>query len=170
MKFPTTNHTHFLLRTLICSILFQISATHAIAAGASVGSRISKNSTSKKQKNERAEKLFKDGNKLMEFENYEQAARRFAAAAKAWPQFAEAHSNLGYCYRKQKKYDEAIASYLKAIEIKPKLAEAREYLAEAYAELAADYRRKALEQLKALNDIDPEEASEVEKFMQNLNI
>jgi len=169
MKFHAP--THALLRTLICSFLFQISADHAIAAGASSPPRdTQKSATVQQRKNERAEKLFKDGNKLMEFENYEQAARRFAAAVRAWPKFAEAHSNLGYCYRKQKKYDKAIASYLKAIEIKPKLAEAREYLAEAYAELAADYRRKALQELEILKKLDPEEAKEVEKFMQNLDL
>ena len=168
MKFHA--HTHALLQTLICSFLFQISADHAIAAGASTPPRVKQNTTVQQRKNERAEKLFKDGNKLMEFENYEQAARRFSAAVRAWPKFAEAHSNLGYCYRKQKKYDEAIASYLKAIEIKPKLAEAREYLAEAYAELAADYRRKALQELEILKKLDPEEAGEVEKFIQNLDL
>ena len=162
---------HALLQTLICSFLLQISATLAIASGASTQPKITQNATAQQeQKSKRAIQLFVDGNKLLKTEKYKQAARKFTAAVRTWPEFAEAHSNLGYCYRKQQKYDKAIASYLKAIELNPKLAEAREYLAEAYAELAADYRRKALEELEILKGLDPEEASEVEKFMQNLDL
>ena len=54
---------------------------------------------------------------------------------KADPNYAEAHSNLGFSYRKQGKFNKAVRSYKKAISLDPKLAEAHEYLGEAYAEM-----------------------------------
>ena len=62
----------------------------------------------------------------MNAQQYKRAANKFEAAVKLWPKMAEAHSNLGYCYRKQQKYNEAIAAYHKAIKLKPKLSAAHE--------------------------------------------
>jgi superkiller protein 3 len=44
----------------------------------------------------------------------------------------EAHSDLGYCLRKQGDFEAALAAYDRALEIQPKYAEAIEYRAEAY--------------------------------------
>jgi tetratricopeptide (TPR) repeat protein len=48
--------------------------------------------------------------------------------------YAEAYSNLGFCYRKQGRFDRAIKAYKRAINLKPGLTEAHEYIGEAYAE------------------------------------
>ncbi len=159
-----------LVQTTLCIIMLLSFSLPTFGAGTSSPPLVSQDTSAQQRRNERAIKLFEDGNKLLKSERYDQATRKFVSAVRAWPEFAEAHSNLGYSYRKQKKYDKAIASYLKAIELDPELAEAREYLAEAYGELAADYRRKAHEELKVLKELDPEEAREVEKFLQNLDL
>ncbi len=122
------------------------------------------------QREIRAERLFRDSEKLMEAEQYRRAAIKLESSVRLWPNFAEAHSNLGYCYRKQKLYEKAVPTYLEAIRLKPDLAEAREYLAEAYAELAAQYREKAKEELEVLRKLDPEEAEEVEKLIRELRL
>jgi len=122
------------------------------------------------QKEARAERLFKDGTKLMTSEQYSRAIAKLKLSIRLWPDLAEAHSNLGYCYRKQKLYGKAISAYLEAIRLKPDLVEAREYLAEAYAELAALYRKKAREELEVLKNLDPEEAEAVERLMRKLDL
>ena len=124
----------------------------------------------KSQRLVRAERYFAEGEKLMVKENYGKATGKFEWAIRQWPKMAEAHSNLGYCLRKEKLYDEAIESYLEAIRLDPELVEAREYLAEAYAELAQQYREKALDEIQILREIGPEEAREVEAFMKVLEL
>ena len=124
----------------------------------------------KSQRLIRAERHFSEGEKLMEDENYGSAAAKFEWAIRQWPKMADAHSNLGYCLRKRKFYDEAIESYLEAIRLDPELVEAREYLAEAYAELAHQYREKAIDEIEILREIGPEEAREVEAFMKDLKL
>ena len=122
------------------------------------------------QKETRAERFFKDGTKLMTSEEYSRAITKLKLSVRLWPDLAEAHSNLGYCYRKQKLYGKAISAYLEAIRLKPDLVEAREYLAEAYAELAALYREKAREELEVLKTLDQEEADAVEMLMRKLDL
>jgi len=51
------------------------------------------------------------------------------------PQFAEAWNALGYTQRKLGAYDDALASYAKALELKPGYPEALEYRGEAYLRL-----------------------------------
>jgi tetratricopeptide (TPR) repeat protein len=51
------------------------------------------------------------------------------------PQLAEAWNALGYTQRKLGSYDDALASYAKALELKPGYPEALEYRGEAYLRL-----------------------------------
>ena len=63
---------------------------------------------------------------------YKAAAGSFERAIRSNPMMHEAHSDLGYCLRKQGNYEAALMAYDKALEIQPKYAEAIEYRAEAY--------------------------------------
>ena len=84
---------------------------------------------------EKANKYFKEGERLQEMKKYKQAARKYSQAVDIDSDYAEAWSNLGYSYRKQGKFDWAVYAYKKAIKLKSDLAEAHEYLGEAYAEM-----------------------------------
>jgi len=64
--------------------------------------------------------------------SYRSAASAFERATESNPMMFEAHSDLGYCLRKQGDFEAALAAYDRALEIQPKYAEAIEYRAEAY--------------------------------------
>jgi len=52
---------------------------------------------------------------LLKFEDFPKAVDFFQKAVSVDPNFSEAHNNLGFAYEKSKKYNEAIASYNKAL-------------------------------------------------------
>jgi len=52
---------------------------------------------------------------LLKFEDYPKAIEFFQKAVSVDPDFSEAHNNLGFAYEKSRKYNEAIASYKKAL-------------------------------------------------------
>ena len=66
---------------------------------------------------------------------YRSAAASFERAIKSNPMMYEAHSDLGYCLRKQGDYEASVAAYDRALQIEPRYAEAIEYRAEAYLAL-----------------------------------
>lgn len=70
------------------------------------------------------------GNKISK--SYRNAAASFERAVRKNPMLHEAHSDLGYCLRKQGDFEAALAAYDRALEIQPNYAEAIEYRAEAY--------------------------------------
>ncbi len=80
---------------------------------------------------------------------YKNAAASFRRAIQSNPMMYEAHSDLGYCLRKQGDYEASLAAYDRALEIQPRYAEAIEYRAEAYL---------------ALNRLDEAKAAYMELF------
>lgn len=70
------------------------------------------------------------GNKISK--SYRSAAGSFKRAVRKNPMLHEAHSELGYCLRKQGDFEAALVAYDRALEIQPNYAEAIEYRAEAY--------------------------------------
>src|SRR5437764_13132264 len=64
---------------------------------------------------------FIQGTQAMHEGKLEEAAARFAAAAKRQPTFAEAHFNLGLADEELGKYEEAIASLREALKMKTHL-------------------------------------------------
>ena len=63
---------------------------------------------------------------------YEKAIRANQDAIKFFPGMFEAHSNLGYAYRKTRAYEEGLVAYDKALELEPRYTPAIEYRAEAF--------------------------------------
>ena len=106
-----------------------------------------------------AHQAFDAGNRYMKERRFHEAAAAFQEAVRARPDFAEAHSNLGYALRNSGRVDEAIASYTEAIRLKPDLAEAHEYLGGAY--LMKGDRQAALEQHRILQRLNPTLAAEL---------
>jgi tetratricopeptide (TPR) repeat protein len=68
-------------------------------------------------------------------EAYGSARAKLQSLVARSPQLAEAWNALGYTQRKLGSYDDALASYAKALELKPGYPEALEYRGEAYLRL-----------------------------------
>ena len=66
---------------------------------------------------------------------YGRARVRLQALVARSPQFAEAWNALGYTQRKLGAFDDSLASYAKALDLKPGYPEALEYRGEAYLRL-----------------------------------
>ncbi|MCH2051341.1 MAG: tetratricopeptide repeat-containing serine protease family protein [Trichodesmium sp. ALOHA_ZT_67] len=71
-----------------------------------------------------AESYYKQGNKHIDREEFEQAIADLNQAIQLNPKYAEAYYNRGIVYLKQGKYDLALADYNQAIQLNPKDAEA----------------------------------------------
>jgi tetratricopeptide (TPR) repeat protein len=80
-------------------------------------------------------KILSQASEAMRRGDLEAAGDGFATAAKAAPDFAEAHFNLGLVREEQGRLDEAIASFEKALALKPGLHGANLFLAVAYYKL-----------------------------------
>jgi tetratricopeptide (TPR) repeat protein len=101
---------------MLVSILVIIAfAFQAYGAGAPKAS--TKKSKSAAEKRAEANTYFDQGEQFQDQENYKEAARKYEKAVKADPNYAEAHSNLGFSYRKQGKFNQAVRSYKKAISL-----------------------------------------------------
>ena len=68
-------------------------------------------------------------------EAYASARAKLQSLVGRSPQFAEAWNSLGYTQRKLGSYDDSLASYAKALDLKPGYPEALEYRGEAYLRL-----------------------------------
>jgi tetratricopeptide (TPR) repeat protein len=79
--------------------------------------------------------IFLQASEAMQRGDLNAAGDGFAAAAKAAPAFAEAHFNLGLVREEQGRFDEAIASFQKALALKPRLHGANLFLGIAYFRL-----------------------------------
>ena len=106
-----------------------------------------------------AQQAFEEGVRFMKAKRFDEAAAAFQQAVRTRPDFAEAHSNLGYALRNSGQLDQAITAYQEAIRLKPNLAEAREYLGVAYV-LKGD-KQAALEQYQVLQRLNPQMAAEL---------
>jgi tetratricopeptide (TPR) repeat protein len=80
-------------------------------------------------------KILSQASDAMQRGNLNAAGDGFEAATKAAPAFAEAHFNLGLVREEQGRFDEAIASFLKALALKPRLRGANLFLGIAYFRL-----------------------------------
>jgi tetratricopeptide (TPR) repeat protein len=165
MNTLSLNKISFINRlTISTTLLFILSLVLTLNTyGAGASSKSTSVSEPAYNKRERATTYFSKGEELQNQERYKEAAQQYAKAVKTDSSYAEAHSNLGFCYRKQGLFKKAVKSYKKAIKLDPKLAEAHEYLGEAYAEMGKfDMAEK---ELQILRDLGSGEASELEEFI-----
>ncbi|MFZ1984458.1 MAG: tetratricopeptide repeat protein [Desulfatitalea sp.] len=138
--------------------------TSALAAGSS--SVDVPKSQSGSDLREKANVHFQKGKAYEDQQRFKEATQEYEKAIDIDNGYAEAYSNLGFSYRKQGRHDDAIRAYKRAIDLKPGLAEAHEYLGEAYAETKQfSLAEKHLDILKRL---DPDEAKELEAFIQKM--
>jgi len=91
-------------------------------------------------------------------EKYKDAIEKLQKVVQKEPGKADAWNWLGYSQRKTGKYDDALKSYTRALEIDAKHKGANEYLGELY--LMTDNLPKAEGQLKVLIDLCPSGCSE----------
>ncbi len=147
-----------MLVSILVIIAFAFEATGVSAPKAST-----KKSKSAAEKRVDANTFFDQGKRFQNQKNFKEAARKYEKAVQADPNYAAAHSNLGFSYRQQGKFDKAVQSYKKAISLNPKLAEAHEYLGEAYAEMGKFDR--AEKELQILRDLGSGEADELAEFI-----
>jgi tetratricopeptide (TPR) repeat protein len=63
---------------------------------------------------------------------YDGAAKKFERATELRPGMYQAWNYLGYCHRKQGRFEAALAAYDRALSLKPDYAEAIEYRGHAY--------------------------------------
>jgi tetratricopeptide (TPR) repeat protein len=68
--------------------------------------------------------------------NWAEAIEDYEAAVEAKPDFYQAHSDLGYAYRKSGDYTKSLAAYTRALDLNPEYPQALEYVGETYLKLS----------------------------------
>jgi tetratricopeptide (TPR) repeat protein len=91
------------------------------------------------------------GKRAVEAKNWQAALAAFNKVVAKDPRNADAHTYLGYTYRKSGQVDLAFKEYDEALQLEPRHRGAHEYVGEAY--LMTDNLAKAEEHLKALDRI-----------------
>ena len=149
-----------LLTTLILAII----TTSAYGAGTS--SQPAPQNSSTVDKRQKANLYFAKGKDFQAREQWQQAAEQYEISVRSDPDYAEAWSNLGYCYRKQEQFQRAVAIYKRALRLDPNLAEAHEYLGETYAVMGKF--ELAERELLFLRNLGSDEADELEAFIEEM--
>jgi tetratricopeptide (TPR) repeat protein len=67
--------------------------------------------------------------------NWAEAIENYQEAIEKKPDFYEAHSDLGYAYRKTGDYEKSLAAYGRALDLNPEYPQALEYVGETYLNL-----------------------------------
>ena len=110
---------------------------------------------------------YNKGVELMLEKKFPKAEKQFRKALKVNETFAEAHNNLAYTMRKQgsDRFDEALAHYNRAIELKPALAEPYMYRGVLFVQMGD--KSAALADHQKLIDMNSDLAPELEYVVVN---
>lgn len=113
-----------IIGVLIFSVFsFYLVLPQTVFSAGSSSSTISK-PLSAKEKREKASTYFAKAKQDQDKGEYVRAIKNYKKTVRIDGTYAEAYSNIGYCYRKSQDYDKALSSYKKALQIDPKLAPA----------------------------------------------
>ena len=93
------------------------------------------------------------GRKAIETKDYKAAVGHLTKAVQESPNDADAHSMLGYSYRKLGTFDKSMEHYQKALKIDSSHRSAHEYLGELYLDM--NQPANAEKQLQALKKVCP---------------
>jgi tetratricopeptide (TPR) repeat protein len=110
-------------------------------------------------------KVYNEGVDLMRARKFAAAQAKFEQAIRLYPNFAEAHNNLGFTLREQgpQNYSKSLQHYNQAIKLKPDMAETYEYRGVLYAKMGR--RADADKDLATLKKLNPKLAGELEDFL-----
>jgi tetratricopeptide (TPR) repeat protein len=108
----------------------------------------------------------RNGNEAMNAKppRYSDAEKSYREAIKLNPKEARAYLGLGRLNAAQERVDDSIAAFKKAIELKPKMAEAYFNLGVIY--FATGKKEAALEQQRALQNLNPELSKRLKDLME----
>ena len=93
------------------------------------------------------------GRNAIEAKNFKSAVENLTQAIREQPNNADAHTMLGYSYRKLGSFDKSLEQYQMALKIDAKHRSAHEYLGELYLDMKQSANAEA--QLKALKKTCP---------------
>lgn len=110
---------------------------------------------------------YNQGVKLMLDKEFDKAEAQFRKALSRKDKFAEAHNNLAYVLRKQgpERYDEALAHYNRAIELKSKLPEPYMYRGVLYVQM--NNKNMAQKDYQTLQQMNSDLADELRYVIDN---
>ena len=108
---------------------------------------------------------YNKGVDLMHVRKFGSAQAMFEQAIRDYPNFAEAHNNLGFTLRQQgpQNYAKALQHYNKAIQLKPNMAETYEYRGVLFAKMGR--KADAEKDLATLKKLNSKLAGELEQFL-----
>lgn len=129
-----------MLKTLILSVVVVLSTLCANSVTAQT--RLHKDFASSKDTFSESKRLYNEGVKYALAGLFSQAAQIFQQAVKLDPQFADAHFALGHAYYDMGRWQSAIDSFKRVVELNPHDLEAQDRLEEAREMLARENGKK----------------------------
>ncbi len=130
-----------MLKTLIIAIVLVLSSMSASPVFAQT--RLHKDFAASKDTYSESKRLYSEGVKYALAGLFAQAAQLFQQAVRLDPQFADAHFALGHAYYDMGRWQNAIDSFKRAVELNPNDLEAQDRLEEAREMLARETGKQA---------------------------
>lgn len=126
-----------LIILIVVVVVSSFSATPISAQG-----RLNKDFASSRETHSEAKRLYGEGVKYALAGLFSQAAQLFQQATKLDPQFADAHFSLGHAYYDMRRWQDAIDSLQRALELNPSDLEAQDLLEQSRDMLARETGKK----------------------------
>jgi protein involved in polysaccharide export with SLBB domain len=133
-----------MLKTLIVAVVVMLSSLSAssVASPVSAQTRLHKDFASSNGPYSESKRLYNEGVKYALAGLFAQAAQLFQQAVKLDPQFADAHFALGHAYFDMGRWQNAIDSFKRAVELNPHDLEAQDRLEQSREMLAREAGKK----------------------------